>query len=223
MRLPAGWRSGGQSPFRATARRFGKQGSLLLAASLVLVAAGCSRRATLRPLPADATLLAFGDSLTYGTGAATGEAYPAVLSNQLGLEVVNAGVPGERIADGLRRLPSVLDRVQPRLVILCHGGNDLIARADRAAIEEPLRDMLRLLRERDIDVFLVAPPRPGLRLRAPPLYRDVAREFGVPIDEKTLSRVLGSRTLKSDTVHPNAEGYRQIAEAIADGIRSAQR
>ena len=190
---------------------------------LLLLAPGCSRRPTIRLLPADAVLLAFGDSLTAGTGAEPAAAYPAILSERLGREVVNAGVPGERIADGLRRLPAVLDRVQPRLVILCHGGNDMIARADRATIEEPLRAMLRLLRERDIDAFLVAPPRPGLRLRAPPLYRDLAREFGVPIDEKMLARILGSRSLKSDTVHPNAEGYREMAEAIADGIRRAQR
>lgn len=197
--------------------------TVLAALALVAIVPGCSRRATLRPLPADAVLLAFGDSLTAGTGAEQAAAFPAVLSDRLGREVINAGVPGERITDGLRRLPDLLDRVQPRLVILCHGGNDMLARADRNAIEEPLRAMLRLLQQRDIDVFMVAPPRPGLRLRAPPLYREVAREFRVPIDDKTLSRILGSRALKSDTVHPNAEGYRQLGEAIADGIRNAQR
>lgn len=183
----------------------------MLAAAL----AGC--KADKPPLPrlaADATVLAFGDSLTYGTGAAREQSYPAVLAELTGREVVNAGMPGEVSAAGLARLPELLDEYSPQLLILCHGGNDMLRRSDLAAAAGNLREMIALARERGIEVVLLGVPKPGLFLNAAEFYGEVAASTGVPYEPEALPEILADAALKSDPIHPNAKGYRRLAEAV---------
>lgn len=196
-------------------------GRLLAAWILCLVLAGCTPPPELEPLAADAVVLAFGDSLTFGTGAGTGESYPEVLSGLIGRTVVKAGVPGEVSRDGLERLPALLDREQPALLLLCHGGNDQLQRLDPARLADNLRAMIREARDRNIAVVLIAVPAPGLSLRPLPLYAGIADEFGLAADLETVADILGDRALKSDYIHPNAAGYRRLALAVADLLRAA--
>ena len=179
----------------------------------------CSSGPKLPPLPADAVVLAYGDSLTYGTGAAPDQSYPAILSTLIGRKVVNAGIPGEITAEGLARLPETLEQVKPSLVILCHGANDLMRGMDQRQAADNLRAMLGLIRERGASAVLVSVPAIGLSLSPPPFYAQVAAEAGIPCEQKVFSRILGKRSLKSDMVHPNGAGYIIIAEALADLLR----
>lgn len=188
---------------------------VLVAAVSVGASIACSSGPALPRLSGDAVILAFGDSLTHGTGAAPGESYPAILERLVGRRVVNAGLPGEVASEGLARLPEVLDRERPALMILCHGGNDLLRRLDLRQTENHLRAMIGLARERGAAVAVIAVPSPGLALSPPPFYRETAAEMRVPIEEKALSAVLSDGSLKSDYIHPNAAGYRVLAEAIA--------
>ena len=196
-------------------------GRLLAAWILCLVLAGCTPPPELEPLAADAVVLAFGDSLTFGTGAGPGESYPEVLSGLISRTVVKAGVPGEVSTDGLLRLPALLDREQPALLLLCHGGNDQLQRLDPARLADNLRAMIREARDRNIAVVLIAVPAPGLSLRPLPLYAGIADEFGLAADLETVADILGDRALKSDYIHPNAAGYRRLALAVADLLRAA--
>jgi len=185
-----------------------------LIASTVSLLLACSPAAKLPVLAPDAAILAFGDSITAGTGAGEGESYPAVLANLIGRRVVNAGVPGEVTAEGLARLPEVLEREKPALLILCHGGNDLLRHLDQRQAADNLRAMIRLAQARGVAVVLASVPSPDLSMSPPPFYDEVAKEFGVPCERKALARILGKRSLKSDYIHPNAAGYRQLAEAL---------
>jgi acyl-CoA thioesterase-1 len=197
---------------RALVRALRAFGILLLAAAV----AGCGGNAPrLSKLPADAVVLAFGDSLTFGTGAKPEASYPAVLEKLIGRKVWNEGVPGEISAAGLERLPSALEYYQPRLLLLCHGGNDFLRKLGDAEAAENLRAMIRLARQKGVAVVLIAVPKPGLLPSPPDFYAEIAREFGLPLEDKALKAILRDNELKSDLAHPNAKGYARIAEAVA--------
>ncbi len=191
--------------------------ALVLAASL----AACGPKHKLERLDASSVVLAFGDSLTFGTGASPADSYPAVLERAIRRKVVNAGVPGETSAQGLERLPATLDEVKPRLLILCHGGNDFLRRLDEAAAAANVRAMIRLAREKGVDVVLLATPKPGLPPSIPVFYGEIAAELKIPFEEAAVRSVLFDNRLKSDLVHPNAQGYAAIAAAVEKVLKKS--
>lgn len=197
--------------------------ALILPYLLLLLFSACDRTPRLQPLPPGATLLAFGDSLTHGTGAGPDEDYPSILARQLGRHVVNAGVPGETTGGGLARLPAVLAETRPALVILCLGGNDFLQQTPSADVAANLRAMVQLCRAAGADVVLVGVPRPGLLLKADPLYAELAAELKVPLENDAIAGILQRGSLKSDHIHPNARGYAVLAEALARLIQQAQK
>ncbi len=189
---------------------------------LLLFAACGPSEPQVAPLSKNGVILAFGDSLTYGTGAKPQESYPAVLARLIGHQVIRSGVPGEVSARGLARLPEALDRYRPNLLILCHGGNDFLRRHRRDGTEANIRAMVELARARNIDVVLIGVPQPGIWItEGAELFARVAKAFGVPYEAEALAGIMTDRSLKSDTVHPNASGYRKLAEAVAALLRAS--
>ncbi len=203
-------------PKRSFAPRFG-----VIVAALLLLLSACGQQAKLPPLAPDAVVLAFGDSLTYGTGANEAESYPAQLARITGRRVVREGVPGEVSASGLARLPAVLDEHQPRLLILCHGGNDFLRRQSKAQAAQNVRAMIRLAKDRGIEVLLIGTPEIGFTLTPPEFYAEIANQFGIPYEGDVLTKILRNGELKSDQIHPNAQGYRLMAERVADLLKKS--
>ena len=193
---------------------------VLLAVFLLLVS-GCGQQAKLPLLAPDAIVVAFGDSLTYGTGANEEESYPVQLARITGRRVVREGVPGEVSATGLARLPAALDEHHPRLLILCHGGNDFLRRLSKAQAAENVRAMIRLAKDRGIEVLLIGTPEIGFTLTPPEFYAGIAKQFGIPYEGDVLTKILRNGELKSDQIHPNAQGYRLMAERVAELLRKS--
>jgi len=193
-----------------------KAGILL---GICLLLSSCQPSGRLSPLSSDATVLAFGDSLTYGTGVGRDQSYPMVLSGLIGRTVTSAGVPGEISADGLKRLPALLERSRPDLVILCHGGNDVLRRMSAAQTGKNLRAMIDLVRIQGADVVVIAVPAFGLFPRAARYYEAIEDELNVPIEADILASLLSNNSKKSDQVHLNSIGYREMAEAVEQLLR----
>ncbi len=193
-----------------------------LAALAALLLAACGPSVPKLPkLESGAVVLAFGDSLTFGTGTTPQQAYPAALARLISRKVVGAGVPGETSEEGLQRLPGVLEDVKPQLLILCHGGNDFLRKTGEEAAAKNVREMIRLAQAQGVAVMLIATPKPGFGTSKVKFYEEIGREFAIPVENDVLADVLGSGRTKSDLVHPNAEGYAIIAEAVAKLLRKA--
>jgi acyl-CoA hydrolase len=188
----------------------------------VALTAGCGRsRPRASAVPAGATVLAFGDSLTYGTGAPPEAAYPAVLAALTGWQVVNAGVPGDTSAQALARLPPLLTEHAPALVLVGIGGNDFLRRLSEAETRANVQRACELARAAGAQVMLIAVPRPTVAaaftgsLTDHPLYGEIAESMALPLQRQGWSEVLSDETLRSDQIHANASGYARFAQSLA--------
>lgn len=189
---------------------------------LLMAFSACNGNPQLPPLGSDAVILAFGDSLTYGTGTSQEKSYPAVLERLSGHKVVNAGVPGEVTSAGLERLPETLEQARPQLLILCLGGNDMLRRMNTEVTRQNLEKMVAISRAHGVPVLLLGVPRPALfGLESAPLYHDLAEKMELPLEDDIIPKVLSDSNLKSDEIHPNAEGYRLIAGAILKKLKES--
>lgn len=172
-------------------------------------------------------MLALGDSVTFGTGAAPGENYPSRLATLSGWVVHNRGVPGDTAAGAASRLADALAETSPKLVIVEIGGNDFLQQHAEKEVKEDIRGILKRIKQAGIPVVLVATPRfsvVGLATGSLPdaaLYADLAKEEGVTLIPNAFAKILTDPQLKSDQVHPNAAGYRQLTDDIAQALRKA--
>lgn len=197
--------------------------AFLLASLLALLAACSADKA--EPLPPGTVVLALGDSLTAGYGLTTGQAWPALLAEKTGWQVVNGGVSGDKTGDALARLPALLDEHAPKLVLVTLGGNDMLRKLPEEQTRGNLARILELIRSRNAQPVLLATPKPSVAgvvfqsLSPPPFYAEIAKERKVPLIADAIADVLSDPGLKLDQLHPNAEGHQVLAGKAFDALR----
>lgn len=194
-------------------------GRLAFAASGLLILSAC-RQAPLhgprvQPVPQGANVLALGDSLTQGVGASAKEAFPFLLAQRTGWNVINAGVSGNTSGQALARLPDLLAQHRPALVIVGIGGNDFLRRQSVQATEANIEAIVQACLDANAQVLLVAMPEVNMLASAGwlsdhAMYQNVAQRLQVPILAGAWSSVLADARLRSDQIHANAEGYAQF-------------
>ncbi len=190
--------------------------------SVAALTASCGKaRPRAEPVAAGATVLALGDSLTFGTGATPDTSYPAVLAGLTGWRIVNAGVPGDTAAQALDRLPALLQEHAPALVLVGIGGNDFLRRLPEADTQTHVRRACELSRAAGAQVLLLAIPRPSMAaaftgsLTDHPLYGEIAEALKLPLQRQGWAEVLADESLRSDQIHANAKGYARFAQSVA--------
>ena len=163
-------------------------------------------------------IVAFGDSITYGFGVTAAEAYPAVLGETLGVEVVNAGQSGDTTATALERLENDVLSLEPRLVIVELGGNDFLNKVPK---EDTFRNLDRIVGA-CVDtgaMVVVVHIKTGVWTDA---YRDqfeeIAKKRGALTVPNIMRGVFGKPSMMYDQIHPNTQGHEVIAGRIAEVV-----
>lgn len=166
-----------------------------------------------------ASIIAFGDSLTAGYGAAPGEDYPSRLSALIAQPVVNAGVSGDTTEGALARLDADVLARNPRIVLIGLGGNDFLRGMAISSTESNLRTIVRRIQGAGAMVAILGFRFPSLSANYEKMYKGVARDERCLFVPNVLAGILTDPKLKSDEIHPNARGYALMAERIAGPCR----
>ncbi len=202
-----------------------RRGSRFPTLLLALLLAACSDPVGYTALPAGSTVLAFGDSVTYGTGAGRGEDYPTRLAARSDWNVINAGIPGDTARGARQRLGGLLRQYEPALVIIELGGNDFLRKRPERDVAEDLAAMIAEVEAFGALPILVAVPRLSLlrastgTLKDSEIYAQLAEGNSVVLVPDLFSEILSEDELKADEIHPNAAGYQVLADGIADRLR----
>jgi acyl-CoA thioesterase I len=187
---------------------------------MLLVISACSRTPKLSPVPTGSVVVAFGDSVTYGTGASGGEDWPTLLAGMTGWRVVNAGIPGDTAELGKGRIKPLLEEHKPAMVIVEIGGNDFLRARSQKLVKEDIRQIIGAIRQSGATVVLVAVPEFSVlsavaqRPSDAAIYTELSKEEKIPIIADVFSNTLAQSELRADTIHPNAKGYRHMATGI---------
>ena len=195
---------------------------------LLLLLAGCVRAAP----PQAGAILVLGDSLSAGYGLPAGASWPALLSARLparapGWSMVNAAISGDTTAGGLARLPALLERQRPVLVLIDLGANDALRGQPLAASADNLRAMIDAAKQAGAQVGLIGmqiPPNfgPVYTRQFRDMYKNVARETGVPLLDFLLEPVAGDAgNFQDDGIHPTAAAQGPIADHVAKWLHAA--
>ncbi len=160
-------------------------------------------------------LLILGDSISAAYGIDRDSGWVALLERALasqcpGAAVHNASVSGETSAGGLQRLPALLDRRRPSVVVIELGGNDGLRALPPAKMADNLAQMTRLARAAGAEPVLLGmqiPPNYGplYQRRFERAFAQVARDHDLPFAPFLLDGLEpGAEHFQADGIHPTA-------------------
>ena len=187
----------------------------LLLACFLLAACGGSEPVTL----SGENIICFGDSLTYGTGAVGNKSYPAQLSAMIGQPVINAGIPGNTTADGLKRLETDVLEKSPRIVLITLGGNDLKNGVRKDVAFMNLKTTIEAIQAEGGLVVLGGVKFIILDKGYGEMYKKLAKETDIILIPNILSGLIGKDKYMSDPIHPNTAGYEIMAQKFHKAIK----
>jgi lysophospholipase L1-like esterase len=175
---------------------------------------GCAKR-EIKNLDSKGTnIICFGDSITFGYGANPGEDYPSALAKMINASVINAGIDGDTSVEALKRLKSdVLDR-EPLLVIIEFGGNDFLRKIPQEVTMSNIKEMVERIQAQGAMAAIVDMSAGIFLQEYRKAFAEIAHEKSAIFIPSILSGVITNPNLKSDFIHPNADGYKIIAQRI---------
>jgi len=186
--------------------------------ALILALAGCAKPEIRNAENKGENIICFGDSITFGYGANTGEDYPANLRHMVKLPVINAGVDGDTTFLALERLDNDVLVGNPRLVIVEFCGNDFLKKIPREDTVKNLSRIIDRIQEKGAMVALVDISSGMFFKEYRRDFKKLAREKKAIFVPSVLSRIITNPAMKSDFFHPNEKGYKLVASRVYKAI-----
>lgn len=198
----------------------------------MLLAFGIAASVPAQANDAVGSVVVVGDSLSAGYGIDIADGWVALIDQRLDetgidVDVINASVSGDTTSDGLARLPGILKRHSPSVVVLELGGNDGLRAQPPTGIEANLEAMIRLSLDADAAVVLVSvrlPPNYGPRYieSFESIFGNLASRLDVQQAHLMLeSLVVTPGMMQADGVHPTAKAQPLIADNLLEPIQKA--
>ena len=171
------------------------------------------------------TVLVVGDSISAALGLDTRVGWVALLQKRLqegGFQhqVVNASISGDTSAGGLARLPALLARHSPQVVILELGGNDGLRGQPPAQLQQNLASMVQQSQQAGAKVLILGmqlPPNYGRRYTQAfaKVYSDLANARQLPLVPFFLEGVGGvPGMMQADGIHPAAAAQQRLLDNV---------
>jgi acyl-CoA thioesterase-1 len=172
-----------------------------------------------------AHILIVGDSLSAGYGLSSGEGWVDLLTKKLTAEkfsatVTNASISGDTTAGGLSRLPALLAKHKPTLVVIELGGNDGLRGSPVAAARANLLKMAELSKAAGAKVLVLGmrmPPNfgPSYTAQFEAMYGEVAKAVNgglVPFFLEKIATDLSK--FQADRIHPTAAAQPALLDTV---------
>jgi lysophospholipase L1-like esterase len=176
---------------------------------------GCAKKEIKNIASRGTNIICFGDSITFGYGVQPGEDYPSTLAKLIKTPVINAGIDGDTTTEALKRLKSDCLERQPLLVIIEFGGNDFLRGIPRNVTLNNIQEMVQKVQQAGA-MAAIADISAGMFMAD---YRSslkkLARQEDAIFIPSILSGIITNPQMKSDFMHPNAEGYKLVAQKIS--------
>ena len=163
-------------------------------------------------------IVAFGDSLTAGKGAGKEtNAYPAVLAELTGKTVLNMGLSGETAVHAPQRLPEVL-AARAQMVLIEFGANDHMRSMRREDAVAAVAQIVDAVQASGAIAVIVDTGGPGMGAYSE-AYKKLAKEKQAVFVPGIVRGIFRKQEYKSDLIHPNAAGYRIVAQKVYNAIK----
>ena len=169
--------------------------------------------------PSGNIIISFGDSLTYGTGAAEGMDYPSQLSRMISIPIVNAGIPGDTTASALIRLEKDVLSQSPRIVLITLGGNDLKNGVPKEQALHNLRIIIESIQDLGALVVVGGIEVPFWGKGFGDIYKQLTEELEFILIPNVYKGIMGKHGLMNDRIHPNDAGYTIMANKFYKAVK----
>lgn len=168
----------------------------------------------------ESKIVAVGDSWVEGVGATEGNDFVSLLSQRLGVPIVNEGRTGDTTADVLARVGRDVLTHNPTHVIVLVGGNDVIRLVPRAVMRDNLDSIVRRITETGAQVLLLG-YRCGITMEdCAGVYEGIAQKYDAVLVPAIQEDIIGRPSRMSDPIHPNNAGYAHLADRVEGPLRT---